>query len=361
MFEFVKTNDTAAIDTAVASFKTIGTLRREDPISADALTSEYEGALQDLTQLMDTEFGFGLDADILEAIEEIRNNNEPKLAAQVIDKTVQRVFFLTVLDRITKVSNDFDADTTAALEFKWDEAYAAYQAIAGTADRENKVLTKDRLSIETGSDPNLDGKIMAAFINGKDILQKADASEDAISIALQRQVIRLSLARAFYIGVLREVEGVISNRDSNIEDARIKQKEGEVFYRIIDVFVSRDNPEGDSFIKSQLTGNVADVVADSIVSEMSKGFIGRARGELGANETEFNNRAEAMIVAEEAMLYSNVFLEDLELRLGKNKHDEINNALKALKKASNESDAAGAGAARQAISDILTSYENELL
>ncbi len=362
-FEFVKTNETKAIDDAVASFNTIGTLRREDPINADKISSEYEGALQTLTQQMDTEFGFGLDSDILAAIGDIKSDNEPKLAAQVIDKTIQRVFFITVLDRITEVKDDFDDETTKELGLKWDEAYAAYQAIAGTAGRDNKVLTKDRSSIETGTNPNLKAKIKAAFINGKDALNKEDAAEDEISIGLQRQVIRLSLARAFYIGVLREVEGIISNRDSDVEDAQIKQKEGEVFYRIIDVFVSRDNPAGNDTIKAQLTGDVADVVADTIVSEMSKGFIGRVKGELTASETHFNDkdRAGAMIVAEEAYLYSNVFLEDLELRLGNDKHDEINDALKDLKKASNDDDASGADTARKTISDILASYENELL
>ncbi len=360
--EFVKRNNTNAIDAAVSSFNTIGTLRREDPINADKIASEYEGAFQDLTQQMDTEFGFGLNSDILEAIDDIKDSNEPKLAAQVIDKTGQRVFFLTVLDRITETRDDFDDSTTAELGVKWDEAYAAYQAISGTAGRDNKVLTEDRLSIETGSDPNLDDQITAAFINGKVALNKEDASEDEISIGLQRQVIRLSLARAFYIGVLREVAGIISNRDSDIEDARIKQKEGEVFYRIIESFVSRDNIEGNIAIKSQLTGSVSEVVADTIVSEMSRGFIGRAQSEVEANESKFSesDRAGAMIVAEEALLYSNVFIEDLELRLGNDKRDEIEDALKDLKKASSDNDESGADTARQTISSILTSYEDEL-
>ena len=58
--------------------------------------------------------------------------------------------------------------------------------------------------------------------------------------------------------------------------------------------------------------------ADTIVSELSKGFIGRVQGELDANESALDegDRGDAMIVAEEALLYSKVFLEDLELRLG---------------------------------------------
>ena len=86
--------------------------------------------------------------------------------------------------------------------------------------------------------------------------------------------------------------------------------------RIIETFVSRDNSTGNETIKSPLTGDVSSVVADTIVSEMSKGFIGRARGELDANESKFSDgdRGDAMVVTEETFLYTNVFLLDLELR-----------------------------------------------
>ncbi|MGR3318216.1 MAG: carboxypeptidase-like regulatory domain-containing protein [Candidatus Anammoxibacter sp.] len=370
--EFIKTNDTSTIDAAVAAFKTIGTLRKEDPINTDNITSEYEGDLQTLTKQVDSEFNLTLDSDILGAIDDIRNDNETKLATQVIDKTIQRVFFISVLDRISEVSNGFNDETTEALTLKWDEAFAAFQAIFGTTDRKNKVLTEDRLSIETGSNPNLEDQITVAFIRGKTALDNEvvalilgektlNTSEDKISIKIQRQVIRLSLVRAFYIGVLREIEGIISNRDSDVDEAREKQKEGQVFYSIIEDWVSRDNPTGSEIIKTQLTGDVSDVVADTIVSEMSKGFLARARGELNENEEEFSDRAEAMVLAEEAFLYSNVFLEDLGLRLGSVKRDEIEVALKSLKGFSKFSLATEASEARLTISTILTSYEGELV
>ena len=358
--EYVKTNDTASIDAAVDAFNTIGTLRREDPIDTDAITAEYAGDLQDLTQQIDSDFGLTLDSDILGAIDDIVNDNEPKLAAQVIDKTIQRVFFITTLDRTREAKDDFDESNTDALSLLWDESFAAYQAIVGTADRDNKVLTEDRLAIETGSNPNLEDQITVAFIRGRDALDKDNGDEDEISINIQRQVIRLSLVRAYYIGVLREVEGIISNRDSDEEAAKEKQKEGEVFYSIIEEWISRDNSIGNDIVKAQLTGDVADVVADEIVSEMSKGFIVRARGEVDGNEEEFTDRKEAMILAEEALLYSNVFLEDLGLRLGSDKQDEIDAALKVLKDASDNGDADTASDARDTIETILDNYEGEL-
>ena len=360
---YTKTNDTVTIDAAVTAFSTIGTLRKLNPIDGSAIEAAYKGKLQDLVKEMDAENGLTLDSDVSSAIEDIKNDNLPKLAAQVIDKTLQRVFYLAVLERITDVRDDFDDLDTSELNQHWDEAYAAYQALVGTADRENKVLTSDRTNIDTGSNPNLEDQITVAFIRGQKALEKNSPKEDEITVGIQRQVIRLSLVRAFYIAVLREVEAILDNRDSNTDKALEVQKEGEVYYRIIEEFISRDNSTGNETIKSQLTGELSDVGADTIVSELSKGFIGRVQGELDANESALDegDRGDAMIVAEEALLYSKVFLEDLELRLGTKNLGEIEDALNDLRDASDKLNKSDADTARETITTVIDSYEIELL
>ncbi|MCC6923491.1 MAG: hypothetical protein IT525_10615, partial [Nitrosomonas sp.] len=355
-------SNVTAIESAVADFQTIGTLRREFPINADALTTAYSGALKTLAQEVDAASELNLDSKVLAAIEEIRDGNEPLLAAQVIDKSLQHVFFQAILDRITAVNANFDGGTTADLTRQWDEAAAAFEAIKGTAARENKVITADRQSIESGSNPGLDVLISSAFANGKTALNKANPEEDKIAVAIQRQVIRIALARAYYIGVLREVEGIIKGlNDADVESAREKQKEGEIFYGNIEAFVSRFNPLGNILIKQQFTGNITDVNTDQVVSELSKGFIGRVKSELTANETSVgSDRGRAMEVAEEALLYANVFIPDLEVRMGASVRTNLENALVDLIEASNTSNATAAAAARQTISAILAEYENTL-
>ncbi|MBI2470760.1 MAG: carboxypeptidase regulatory-like domain-containing protein [Planctomycetes bacterium] len=360
---YAKTNNTDTMDAAVSAYSEIGTLRKVDPIDGDAITSAYEGELQGLVKEMDTENSLTLDSDITDAIEDIKNSNEPKLAAQVIDKTLQRVFYLAVLENITHARDDFDEDDTSELSTYWDNAYAAYQALVGTADRENKVLTADRTNIDTGSNPNLEDQITVAFIRGQKALNKNNPGEDEITVGIQRQVIRLSLVRAFYIAVLREVGELLENRDSDPEEAREEQREGEVYYKIIEEFVSGNNPTGNETIKSQLTGELSDVAADTIVSELSKGFIGRVEGELEENEEALSesDRGDAMILAEEALLYSNVFLEDLELRLGESEEEKMEDALHDLSDASDKLNTSDADTARQTITAVIDSYENELL
>lgn len=119
--------------------------------------------------------------------------------------------------------------TSAALVQMLDEAVASFQAITGTVARANEVLSADRQSIEAGSNPGLDVQVNESFARIRTALNKSNPTEDFAIVAVERYVARMSLARAYYIGVLREVRGVIENRNSDLITARIQLKEGEVF------------------------------------------------------------------------------------------------------------------------------------
>ncbi|MDV6345229.1 hypothetical protein [Nitrosomonas sp. Is37] len=359
--KYNKTNDTSLIvDGAVSSFKAISELRNQTPMSADAIAAEYEGDLQQLTQLVDDIYGLSMNNDILTAIEFIRSGNHTALAAQAIDKTLQRVFALAVYNRITLAVDAFDNLSTDELELEWDRAYAAYLAIISTAGKENKVLTADKQSIESGSNPDLDDQITWAFTRGKEALSKKSA-DDKTNLALARENIIMPLARSFLIGVLREVEGIISNRDREIDEAREKQIEGEFFYRIVEGFISPTNPAGSNRIKTQLTGDLANVVANEIVSEISKGTIGQVKNSLKEIESAFEtDRNQAMLAVERLSLYANIFLPDLQLRLGSLDRVKMENALQDLKEASKQKGIDKAIGARETILSVIANYESQL-
>ncbi len=359
--KYNKTNDTSLIiDGAVSSYQAISELRNQNPMSADAIAAEYEGDLQQLTQIVDGIYGLSMNNDILTAIEFIRSGNQTALAAQAIDKTLQRVFALTVYNRITLTLDAFDSLSTDALELEWDRAYAAYLAIIGTAGRENKVLTADRLAIESGSNPDLDDQITLAFINGKEALVK-NSADDKTNLALARENILVPLVRSFLIGVLREVEGIIAERDRDINEAREKQIEGEFFYRIVEEFISQTNPSGSTRIKTQLTGDLANVVANEIVIEISKGIIGQVKNNLKEIELTFEaDKNQATLAAERLSLYANIFLPDLALRSGSLDRVKMENALQDLKEAINQNNVDKAISAREAIISVIANYESQL-
>lgn len=355
-------SNVAAIESAVAAYKTIGTLRKQLPIDGGAIAAAYTGALQTLTQEIDTANSLSLDSDVLAAIDDIKSDHAPALAAQALDKTLQRVFYQAIWNRIAAIRDQFKTGTTVALTAMLDEAVAAFQAISATVARENQVLTADRQAIEAGSNPGLDAEINDHFSKVRTALNKSNPDEDFITVQVARYAIRMSLARAYYIAVLREVSGAIEHRNTDPEETSIEQKEGEVFYRVIESLVARGNPAGSLRIKAQLTGDASTIVADEIVSELGKGFIGRVAAEINgqANAIKEKDRAGAMAEAAGAKYFARVLLPDLELRLGAADRGSLENELENLLTASNSVDAPKSEQARNAISAMLTKYENAL-
>lgn len=359
--EYSATTETALIDNAVASFKTIGELRAETTINGAAIEAAYAGELQQLTQLVDQTYATSIDADVSAAIESVKAGNEIPFSLQIIDKSLQRVFALVVYNRTTLVIENFDGLSTDELALEWDRANSAYSAIAGTAGRVNKVLTEDKQTLQDGSNPDLDDQITLAFVQGREALSNLNADE-RLNVAIARENIVVPLARSFLIGVLREIEGIISSRDTDATEAREKQIEGEFFYRIVESFIAPDNPTGNNLIKTQLTGDLANVVANEIVIEISKGIIGQVNRNISIIESTFGiDRNQALVASERVSLYINIFLPDLELRLGTLERVKVQNALQDLREASETDDVSKALTAGSTLTGIIAAYENELI
>ena len=358
----VAASNTATIEAAVNAYRAIGALRREAPINGDAVANAYAGALQTLVQEIDSANSLSLDNDVLAAIDDIKNDYAPRLAAQVIDKTLQRVFYQSIWNRIAAIRDQFKTEPTATLTAMLDESVAAFQAISATVARENRVLTADRQAIEAGSNPALDVEVNDHFSKVRAALNKSNPDEDFITVQVARYAIRMSLARAYYTAVLREVSGAIEHRNTDQEETSIELKEGEVFYRVIESLVARGNPAGSLRIKAQLTGDPSKVVADEIVSELAKGFIGRVVAEINGQASAIKEKDRAVAIAEAAgaKYFARVLLPDLELRLGAVDRGSLENELENLLTASNAVDAPRSEQARNVISAILTKYENAL-
>ncbi|PXW89022.1 hypothetical protein C8R34_1052 [Nitrosomonas sp. Nm84] len=362
LVEYDVSSNTALVDNAVSRFQTIGDLIEQDPIDAGAIAAAYSGELLQVTQFIDQIYGLTIDQDILAAIESIRNGNEVSLAAERIDKSLQRVFAIGIYDRVTSVVDNFDNLTTDELALEWDRAHSAFVAVTGTAAKENKVLTADKQTFETGSNPNLDDQITLAFVNGRQALNKANA-DDRVNIALARENVIIPLVRSFLIGgVLGEVGELITNRDGDVDAARKEQVEAELFYRTVDVFIAQDNPTGSNRIKTQLAGDLTNIVANEIMSEISKGIIGQLNRSIQLIESTFGvDPNQAIVAAERVSLYANIFLPDLELRLSSQQRVEMENALQDLKEATAIGDSAKAVAARSTIAEIIAAYQGELI
>jgi hypothetical protein len=207
----------------------------------------------------------------------------------------------------------------------------------------------------------LDYQILQAFEYGKQALAKT-SEENHFDVSIAREDIVVPLVRTYLIGVLREVEGIIGNRDADVADAREAQVEGEYFYRIIEGFIAQDNPSGSNRIKAQLIGDLATVSADEIVSDISKGMIGQINRSINQIAATFSTEKSQALVAVEAIdLYASSFLPDLELRLDTLRRVKIENAIRNLKHAIQTTDSEQAIAAKAVIDDVLSQYQGQLI
>ncbi len=361
LIEYSTTSDTTLVDNAVAGYQAIGESLAQEPIDANAIAAAYAGELQQVTQFIGKAYGLTSDQEILAAIESIRNGSQVPLATQTIDRSLQRIFALGIYNRTTLVLDNFDSMATNELALEWDRAHAAYQALIDVAAGVNKVLTDDKLTFKDGTNPDLDDQITLAFVNGREALNKTSA-DDRTNVAIARENIVIPLVRGFLKGALGEIGELITNRDGDVDKAREELKEAELLYRIVEVFIAQDNPSGNDVIKAQLTGDLANVAANEIASEMSKGVIGQVRRNISQIQSTLGvDKSQAIVAAERVSLYVNIFLPDLEFRLDSLQRVEMQNALQDLKEAIGTDDFSKATVAGSTITEIISAYENELI
>lgn len=107
---------------------------------------------------------------------------------------------------------------------------------------------------------------------------------------------------------------------------------------------------------------MANVVANEIVSEISKGIIGQINRNVSVIGAAFGvDRNQALLASERVSLYINIFLPDLELRLGSLERVKMQNALQDLREAGETDDVSKALTAGSTILEIISAYERELI
>lgn len=363
--EFVKSGPTEAIDNAGASFKQIGILRKQNPIDIDAIESLYINDIQVLVNEVDTANKLTLDSDIVQAINDIRNNNETSFAVQTLDKTLQRVFLITAFNRANSVKSNFNIEETNELNRLWDEGFAAFNVISGTINQLNRILSDDGALIVDSVNSGLAVNVLKAFINGQDAINKdADDEDDGIQdgdltrIKVQRQIIRFTMERAFYLVVLKEVKGALEKMGSEPDGALVNLKEGEVYHRAIAEKVSKDNEPGNKIIEAQLTGGLADISANTIIKEYSKAWLNGTIRELDGNSGAMadGDTQKAIETGHEGRLFAEMMIDDLGQRLGKTDRDIVTKSFGDLILASAKGIENDASTLRETISDILEEY-----
>ena len=242
----------AKIDRKVSAFKNVEQIRTEDNFDFREIEEIYNSRLQAFALKYDKVLGEEMNVIIEKAIRDGKVSKYPKVQAQIISKTLQKIFFLALQDELEQSRK---LDNTAATH--QGNASGYYEAIRPTALRRGDWLGVDTL---------YDEEIQQVFGKAKEAIEKKD-SEKFVS---QKKILTDKLMRIFALSVLYEVEGMVENR-AIYEQFQIKQAEASTYYKTIEEEVKKNNPSGHEIIHYQLNVNPEYADFEAIKKELEVG------------------------------------------------------------------------------------------
>jgi len=318
----------------IDAYKEINRLRHKEEIDFDKIENIYTDVLQDTVQARDEEFSTNMDQYIQAAFYGVENGQNPALAAQIVDKTLKRTFYLSVKHELDEAIEEFNNKEEA--HHKLDEAVVYYEAIAGTAKKRSEDLHEGILS-------------------GLKSARRAIENDKLIDLKIADQIIGKTIIKVFHASVLHEAEEVEEYIAENPEKAKIKQMEGLVYYQAIKGKVKSNNKMGHVVVADMLSGDISEVDYDIILKELNRGFIGKPLGYLEEVKENWGTD-KALVEAWEALVYYNVFAEDVEAKLGAEAANELVTDLRSYVKAVENKDRDSANKLDEEIRDGLKEY-----
>jgi len=237
----------------VGAFQNIERIRTEDKLDFQTIEEIYNSHLKEFASKYDKIFGEAMDVIIEKAIRDGKVSKYPKVQAQIISKTLQKVFFLALQDKIDQVHK---LDDTAPEHLENASGY--YEALRPTVLRRGEWMEVGNL---------YDEEIRQVFSKARESIEKKDLAQ----LKSQRKMLKDKLMRIFALSVLFEVEGMIENR-AIYEQAQIKQAEAATYYSIIEKEVKNNNPSGHEIIHYQLNDNPEDADFEIIKKELEAGL-----------------------------------------------------------------------------------------
>ena len=207
-----------AAEFSAADFDTIEDLY----VNSADLAAKVAGRTDDHSYASNEAAGVALDLLIREAIANGKNDQEIAVQGLIIDKSLQRFFYLSVYHEVMKSQ---DPSLTAAdVEIGWDEAFGYFGI-------DNEGLTGKGIAATVAKRDQkfglgLQGEIFNALVDGRCALEEGDLG----SLPAIIEDLDLALLRTFALSVVHEM-------DEYNDNPQIKYTEGLLFWLIIEDYV----------------------------------------------------------------------------------------------------------------------------
>ncbi|AGB40773.1 hypothetical protein Halha_0802 [Halobacteroides halobius DSM 5150] len=318
----------------VEAYKQIRNANPQGRLAFGDIERLYDGILKDMVEARDEEFGTSLNQYIKAAFNGAKNGQDPQVAAQIIDKTLKKAFYLTVKHELIEAIEEIEK--TEEAHHKLDEAIVYYEVLASTVKEEDKQLNQH-------------------IISGLKIARQAIKNKNLSKLKIAAQIVDKNIINAFYDVILHEIKEVEEYASTNPAEAKIEKLEGLLYYQAIKGKVKTGNKIGNAVIEGMLKGPIDAVDYDVIAEELNRGFVAKVLHELEEVEEDWGEQ-EAIVKAWEGLLYYNIFQNDVKDKLGVKKAEELLVNLRQLTKATKSEDKGIAKELIEQIEDDIQSY-----
>ena len=265
----------------------------------------YNSKIKSVVQARDAEAESQIDEKLEAAANAGKDGSlEPAVVAQIHDKLLQNIAFLSLRHDFKEANEKFTDKEAVSHELK--EARTIYDGIL-------KGMVEKR---DTAYSTSLVSLIDSGFTE----MEQASEKGDNLAYNLGKQLIDKSLMRAFYLasgaekGYAYKVEQAVKEGS---KDAKVEQAEGWAFFQSLKKYLEKSDKASSDYIESQfdLANDVKNVKGDLINQAYVRAFAATAKGEYG--ETFENwGKDKAAITALEGALFINIIANDLPKVLG---------------------------------------------
>jgi hypothetical protein len=286
------TNVQAQLDEA-KTFLTIKRLIRKEQIDFIKIKEIYAKKMENTVRAMDLEFKLYMSDIIKGAIEGGLKGDRPEIAGQIIDKTLQRAFFLRMfVDMSVGLMGAASAHPKSLNH--WDQAWAHYLPLYFTVKT-------------TSVGPTLHNDIIYAFMAGLEDIK----AKNGLKAAIQKEVIEGNLCWVFYNKVIKEAD-YIKNKKPVVS---VHMAEAFCFYSIIaDRF--KETSKVNTFLLQVFQGDPEKVDPKAVRKALDREWIFRVRKYLKQPINNWDNPDVALIKAWRGLASAQCIQDSIEMTLG---------------------------------------------
>ena len=238
---------------SAADFDTIEDLY----VNTADLQSKVQGRADDHDYATLVPIGAELDADIMAAIEDGRNDVDIAVQGQIIDKTLQRFFYLSVHHEMLK-SQATDA-ATPDVEAGWDEGFGYFGVGNDGTDPTGIANTIAKRDVEFGF--GLVAEVYNGLIDGRCLI----AEDDYASVAPVIDDVDTAMLRGFALSVMHEM-------DEYADDPIIKGWEGLLYWNIVSPYVASVAPDAHADVEAEWALGVDAIDTDLVRAAVNDAF-----------------------------------------------------------------------------------------